>query len=330
MKFQAAIFAPPASLGSGGIDTVFSGDMSKCQFPVEHRILGAALGQPKDGYHYRNEAYAGFGYLYNSSGHNEALDSNVGRTAACFQRTMVYQAGQGDAVCLSGSVFVTGEKPGSTSFLANPAGCLFNGGVQAGHDGVYLNPYETDLVDNGHDVAAAGNVNRLKRTNDAGAKHAWWAGYRVQSSGSKAIDVGYSAIGPIKIGADFSFAQLPASGPYQQAAVTLKAGQRIYGNADGVDPSGLARYPSSLGSGEWIEYSGAAWLMVAGNAAVFQVSATQATVTKAFRHTGNAAGFFNASPAARPTITGAKGGNAALASLLSGLATLGLVTDSTS
>jgi hypothetical protein len=45
---------------------------------------------------------------------------------------------------------------------------------------------------------------------------------------------------------------------------------------------------------------------------------------------GNKAGFFGAEPAARPTVTGAKGGNAALASLLSALATLGLITDGSS
>lgn len=38
--------------------------------------------------------------------------------------------------------------------------------------------------------------------------------------------------------------------------------------------------------------------------------------------------FFGASPAAKPTVTGAKAGNAALTSLLTALATLGLLTDS--
>lgn len=41
-------------------------------------------------------------------------------------------------------------------------------------------------------------------------------------------------------------------------------------------------------------------------------------------------GFFGASPAAKPTVSGSKGANAALTSLLTALATLGLVTDSTS
>ena len=40
-------------------------------------------------------------------------------------------------------------------------------------------------------------------------------------------------------------------------------------------------------------------------------------------------GFFNATPVAKPTITGSRGGNAGLTSLLSNLNALGLITDST-
>lgn len=40
-------------------------------------------------------------------------------------------------------------------------------------------------------------------------------------------------------------------------------------------------------------------------------------------------GFYNANPVAKPTVTGSRGGNAALTSLISALASLGLVTDST-
>jgi hypothetical protein len=41
-------------------------------------------------------------------------------------------------------------------------------------------------------------------------------------------------------------------------------------------------------------------------------------------------GFFGASPTSKPTVTGSRGANAALTSLLTGLAALGLVTNSTS
>ena len=44
---------------------------------------------------------------------------------------------------------------------------------------------------------------------------------------------------------------------------------------------------------------------------------------------GGAIGFFNTAPVSKPTVTGSKGGNAALTSLLTKLSNLGLITDST-
>lgn len=43
---------------------------------------------------------------------------------------------------------------------------------------------------------------------------------------------------------------------------------------------------------------------------------------------GDKIGFFGAAPLSKPTVTGSKGGNAALASLLTALAAYGLITDS--
>jgi len=51
--------------------------------------------------------------------------------------------------------------------------------------------------------------------------------------------------------------------------------------------------------------------------------------TNSLRLSGNALGFYGTAPSAKPTITGSRGGNAALASLLTSLAGLGLITDST-
>lgn len=48
------------------------------------------------------------------------------------------------------------------------------------------------------------------------------------------------------------------------------------------------------------------------------------------QHTGSTAGFFNTTPAAKPTVTGSRASGAALASLLTALAALGLITDSSS
>lgn len=48
------------------------------------------------------------------------------------------------------------------------------------------------------------------------------------------------------------------------------------------------------------------------------------------QHNGSTAGFYGTNAIAKPTVTGSKGGNAALTSLLTQLASLGLITDSTS
>ena len=46
-------------------------------------------------------------------------------------------------------------------------------------------------------------------------------------------------------------------------------------------------------------------------------------------HDGSNVGFYGSAPVAKATVTGSRGGNAALASLLTALANLGLITDST-
>ncbi|MFC8494725.1 hypothetical protein ACFUJU_28815 [Streptomyces sp. NPDC057235] len=52
-------------------------------------------------------------------------------------------------------------------------------------------------------------------------------------------------------------------------------------------------------------------------------------VTSALRHLGTTAGFFGAAAISKPTVTGSRGGNVALGSVISKLAELGLVIDNT-
>lgn len=65
--------------------------------------------------------------------------------------------------------------------------------------------------------------------------------------------------------------------------------------------------------------------------AIFEVWDTAAREALRMEADGSAArlGFFGAAAAAKPTVTGSRGGNAALASMLTALAGLGLLTDST-
>ena len=53
-------------------------------------------------------------------------------------------------------------------------------------------------------------------------------------------------------------------------------------------------------------------------------------VSGTFRHLGTSLSFYNATSITKPTVTGFKGANAALTSLLTALVNLGLITDSSS
>ena len=280
-KFFAAIKAAPSALGNtASIDTAFNGDLAKCQFPVEHRITGAAtLGQPTTGYVYTPEAYPYFTYVYNTSGYNQSTSSNVGRTAAVAYRTKVDNYGQGDAVAYNATAFVTGTKTGSTSFLANPAASLFNGDMTAGADGVYLNPYETALSDNGFDSAAVGLVNNFTRTVATGAKSAVWMGYRAQSNGSATCDALISGTGKWITGLDFAMSSLDFGA--NKAAISLKGNDRIYLNNSATASGNLAAdWRTTSFNGDYIVYSSALSGMnfVIGGTSKLQVTASQVTV----------------------------------------------------
>jgi hypothetical protein len=54
------------------------------------------------------------------------------------------------------------------------------------------------------------------------------------------------------------------------------------------------------------------------------------TIGNALSHTGSTAGFFNTAATTKPTVTGSRGGNVALASVLTALAGLGLIVNSSS
>lgn len=328
-----AITAPPASLGNagGGVETAFNGDLRKSPGAEEYRITGSAtLGQPTTGYIYTPEATPHYVYLYNESGWNQSTSGNNGRTAATAYRTQVYQAGQGDAVCFNGEVFVTGTRAGSTNFLANPAGSLFNGGMTAGANGVYLNPYETICVDNGFDAACVGIVNNFTRTNATGAKGVWWGGYRAQSDGAASCDALISATGKWVTGLDLAMGSLDFG--VSKAAVSLKANDRIYlNNTAAASGSMDVDTRTTVFNNDYIAYASgtSAINIVAGNVPALQITSTQVTVANALGHAGNALGFYNTAPVTKRTVTGAKGGNAALTSLMAQLVAIGLFTDST-
>lgn len=275
-QISGSISAPPASLGNyDSVTTAFNGDWSHAH-GEEYRITGPnTLGRPQTGYRFTPEATPHYLYLYNSSGWNQETGGDGGRTAATAYRTQGFQAGQGDLILNSADCFVTGSRPGATSFLANPACTLFAGETFAGRDGVYLNPVEIDLDDQGHDAAGIAYVANLKRTNNGGALGVMWAGVRLQSTGSAPADVALSATGPWSFGLDFT----PAKFGLGEAAIALSRGQRIYGAAVNADP--IARFPTALGADYLVDDPAVrGWLIVAGGRSSLQVTPAEVAATE--------------------------------------------------
>jgi hypothetical protein len=310
--FALSATAAPASTGSeGSITTAFNGDLSKCQFPIKHQISGVATaGQPASGYSYTHELFPHYTYLLNQSGWNNSTSGNAGRTGICAYRTKVDNYGQGDLMAYNATGFVSGTKAGSTNFLANPAVALFAGDMNAGSDGVYLNLYETIASDYGYDVACFGIVNNFNRTNATGAKSTVWGGYRAQSVGTATCDAMISGVGKWVSGLDFAMTGLDFG--TNQAAISLRSGQRIYfNNAATASGNLVADYRTTAFNGDYIAYgSGASAIVItAGGVPSLQVGATQisSTVkfvqTANFQHTGTGFGVFGA-PASTGQATG--------------------------
>lgn len=271
-KFDLIRQAPSALGTYSSPDTAFNGDWRHAA-GEEYRIYGAAtLGQPSTGYQFTPEASPHYLSIYNASGWNQSTSGNDGRTAAVGYRIQSYQAGQGDLINFSGTCFVTGQRAGATNFLANPACSLFAGDAFAGQDGVYLNPIEINLDDQGNDVAGIGAVFNLRRTSAIGNLGTMWAGVRLQQQGIGAVDTAWSATGKYRFGLDFSGATFGTD----QAALTIARGQRIYGNTTNSDPN--LRFPTALGN-DWIsnEATIQGWEFVVAGSSQLQINASQVT-----------------------------------------------------
>ena len=293
--------AAPASFGSTGfVGSAFTGDLSRLAGANGKQISGSTtLGQPSSGYSISPENSINYNYISNSSGFNSSTSGNGGRTGAAAHYVKADSIGQGDTYCYYANGFVSGAKPGATSFLANPAVVLFAGSCSPGQDGVYLNPVEISNSDSGRDVAAINFVANQNRSNDLGALGAVWFGYRSQSSGSVPIDAHFSASGKSKIGIDLTNLATNASGTWAKAAMTLLGGDRIYFNASaGATSPGYAStpgssylyYDTSNNGLEAVVGGSAAFLFTSGSAFVYNPLTVGASQNNRLLITGAASG----------------------------------------
>jgi hypothetical protein len=134
-----------------------------------------------------------------------------------------------------------------------------------------------------------------------------------QSTGTIAINGDTTNNGSILIGADF---------------LEVGSGRTVAGNVliDLTSETGSPDYNSRI-----IRYSGANSQLdiINTGTGIIRIAPNSAAAGSALSVGNGVLGFFGVTAVAKPTITGSRGGNAALASLLTGGATLGLWTDST-
>jgi hypothetical protein len=277
----SAIAAPPASTGNwDSPDTAFNGDLSHTQRISEHRVYGSTtLGQPSTGYFLSRETAAEVLYAYSdpATGWNQQTGGNDGRSGFAPWQKQLFHAGNGDGYVNWFSGIATGTKAGSTHFLANPAIAGFSGNLFGAADGVYLQGVgDVNFEDSGFDVAAQGVTFNFIRTNKTGAKSADWAGIRLQSTGTQAVDAWCSFVGLADRGIDMVRTTFSAD----KAGFTVAQGTRFYGNATNVDSVSLSRY--TVPGLEWFSYETSinGWNFVVNNSSVFQVAIDRVSLVR--------------------------------------------------
>ena len=110
------------------------------------------------------------------------------------------------------------------------------------------------------------------------------------------------------------------------------SGLLIYGGTGASDGANLRFYGMTNGSLPGVlrmQFGGATGTSSVGYH-VLEGRNSGGTVTEYFRANHTGLGWWGATPVAKPTVTGSRGGNAALDSLLTALANYGLITNSTS
>jgi hypothetical protein len=164
--------------------------------------------------------------------------------------------------------------------------------------------------------------------------------------GGPPVNIGSAGSGTVTIGNSTTGWLLNLNGPsnagrgirWQTAAVarwqlncnaTIEAGSNV---GSDLDLSRFTDAGGSLGNPVFRVFraSGNILINAAAADAGYRLDVFGTTRLNGATTIGNTVGFNNTAPIAKPTITGAKGSNAALASLLTALANYGLITDSTS
>lgn len=255
------------------LENYFDGDWSK-QIATNFTFVSANVGAtPITQYRLMDRAAQHSSIFVNAGGRNTQPDNQSGGRTGMFRESVrLFQGGQGDLMGRFTFAQVYSTRAGAAHFLSNPAASLNGADLEALVDGAYLQLHEINFNDKGNAIAVA-NVINYHRDNDGTALHQVWVHDRVQSVGTESIDVVFSPAGKIKRILDTAGADLGADG----AAIAMKAGEYIYGNATAVaDPAGIKFYSQTLGAAKF-GHDGESWIVDGGLSFASGPSATRRT-----------------------------------------------------
>ena len=268
-------------------DYDYSHALSAEEFTIADSNGGHTLGQPAHGYEYMPGAYPHAAFFTNSSGWNNSLTGNDGRTAAVYQRDIAQQSGAGDMILNEAEILCSGQaQSGTTDWLAVP-GCSWEAGdISALSASQYLQHSEWHFSDNGNDVAAVGRVMGYNRTAATANLNNRWVNDLVACTGTVACDAAYVVTGKWRVGLDFT-----EIGTAVTAPLAMQATQKIYLNGTAGDPLGEGNPGKTLLGNDWITDDGSNLVLAQNGATVLRASSVANGVNN-WHMTANSAGGF--------------------------------------
>lgn len=227
---------------------------------------------------------------YNNLGYQQLFNSDSGgRTMAPGFSLDGAHAGYGDVCAFFGNYGIS--KHASSASVTNWTGAnsatVVGGQIGGLTDRVNLYGSEFHLVDNNNaSISALGAVYNFIRDSSTYAYNTLWTGIRVQSSGTKAIDVGYQLYGKAQIGLDFSGADFKLlSGADSKIAIALKANDRIYFNVAASAPPNWHGLSAGLPPETYVTFDGTKYNFVTGGVSHLQTNSTVTLVQGGFNVT---------------------------------------------
>ncbi len=296
-------------------------DYSHALRAEEYFINGATtLGQPVHGYEYMPGAVPHILFFNNSSGWNNSLTGNDGRTMAAGNRVIMQQNGGGDMSAYEAEISCGGtvKGPGGlayTDWLAVPA-CGYQGGdISSTLPHQYMQMQEWHFADQGNDVAVVGSTMGYTRnsTTAPGLNNRWVDQLSTCNlfpvTGSLPCDAQHVVSGMWRIGLDFAEIDTHITAP-----IAMQAGQMITLNSAGTDGEGNPS-KANLG-GDWMVDDGSG-IVFAQNGATTLRLANPANAVNAWQFGGSVSGNAivigpTGADAAIPVIMSDKGGSGVL------------------